>query len=90
MNAKVQSVNRVEDKAIVTFADSQTNEVFVLEADALLLATRTYARIDGHIGVIRQIMVILVSQCTCHGLLHRDSIPVELTSFFKCGVLQSI
>ena len=34
MNAKVQSVNRVEDKAIVTFADSQTNEVFVLEADA--------------------------------------------------------
>ena len=39
MNAKVQSVNRVEDKAIVTFADSQTNEVFVLEADAVLLAT---------------------------------------------------
>ena len=38
MNAKVQSVNRVEDKAIVTFADSQTNEVFVLEADAVLLA----------------------------------------------------
>ena len=39
MNAKGQSVNRVEDKAIVTFADSQTNEVFVLEADAVLLAT---------------------------------------------------
>lgn len=39
MNAKVQSVNRVEDKAIVTFADSQTSEVFVLEADAMLLAT---------------------------------------------------
>ena len=39
MNAKVQSVNRVEDKAIVNFADSQTNEVFVLEADAVLLAT---------------------------------------------------
>lgn len=39
MNAKVQSVNRVEDKAIVTFTDSQTNEVFVLEADAVLLAT---------------------------------------------------
>ena len=39
MNAKVQAVNRVEDKAIVTFADSQTNEVFVLEADAVLLAT---------------------------------------------------
>lgn len=39
MNAKVQSVNRVEDKAIVTFADSQTNEMFVLEADAVLLAT---------------------------------------------------
>ena len=39
MNAKVQSVNRVEVKAIVTFADSQTNEVFVLEADAVLLAT---------------------------------------------------
>lgn len=39
MNAKVQSVNRVEDKAIVTFADSHTSEVFVLEADAVLLAT---------------------------------------------------
>ena len=39
MNAKVQSVNRVEVKAIVTFADSQTSEVFVLEADAVLLAT---------------------------------------------------
>jgi len=39
MNAKVQSVNRVEDKAIVTFADSQTDEVFVIEADAVLLAT---------------------------------------------------
>ena len=39
MNAKVQTVNRVEDKAIVTFADSQTSEVFVLEADAVLLAT---------------------------------------------------
>ena len=39
MTAKVQSVNRVEDKAIVTFADSQTDEVFVLEADAVLLAT---------------------------------------------------
>ena len=39
MNAKVQSVNRVEDKAIVAFADSQTSEVFVLEADAVLLAT---------------------------------------------------
>ena len=39
MNAKVQSVNRVEDNAIVTFADSQTDEVFVLEADAVLLAT---------------------------------------------------
>ena len=39
MNAKVQSVNRVEDKAIVTFADSQTSEVFVLEADAVLLDT---------------------------------------------------
>ena len=39
MNAKVQSVNRVEDKAIVTFADSQTSGVFVLEADAVLLAT---------------------------------------------------
>ena len=39
MNAKVQSVNRVEDKAIVPFADSQSNEVFVLEADAVLLAT---------------------------------------------------
>ena len=39
MNAKVQSVNRVEDKAIVTFAESQTDEVFVLEADAVLLAT---------------------------------------------------
>ena len=39
MNAKVQSVILVEDKAIVTFADSQTSEVFVLEADAVLLAT---------------------------------------------------
>ena len=39
MKAKVQSVNRVEDKAIVTFDDSQTSEVFVLEADAVLLAT---------------------------------------------------
>ena len=40
MNAKVQSVNRVEDKAIVTFADSQTNEVFVLEADAVATGRR--------------------------------------------------
>lgn len=39
MNAKVQSVKHAEDKAIVAFTDSQTNEAFGLEAEAVLLAT---------------------------------------------------
>lgn len=39
MNAKVQSVNHTSEKAIVTFTDSQTDEAFELEADAVLLAT---------------------------------------------------
>lgn len=39
MNAKVQSVKHAEDKAIVVFTDSQTNEAFGLEAEAVLLAT---------------------------------------------------
>ncbi|QIU93076.1 FAD-dependent oxidoreductase [Bacteroides faecium] len=39
MNAKVQSVKHDEDKAIVAFTDSQTNEAFELEAEAVLLAT---------------------------------------------------
>ena len=39
MNAKVQSVKHVENRAVVVFFDSQTGEVFELEADAVLLAT---------------------------------------------------
>lgn len=39
MNAKVQSVKQVTDKAMVVYTDSQTNEVFELSADAVLLAT---------------------------------------------------
>ena len=39
MNAKVQSVKHVENRAVVVFSDSQTDEVFELEADAVLLAT---------------------------------------------------
>lgn len=39
MNAKVQSVKHTEDRAIVAFTDSQTNEAFELEAEAVLLAT---------------------------------------------------
>ena len=39
MNAKVQSVNHTSEKAIVAFTDSQMNEAFELEADAVLLAT---------------------------------------------------
>lgn len=39
MNAKVQSVKHDEGKAVVVYADSQTNEVIELEADAVLLAT---------------------------------------------------
>ena len=39
MNAKVQSVKHVENRAVVVFSDSQTGEVFELEADAVLLAT---------------------------------------------------
>lgn len=39
LNAKVQSVKYVDQKAIITFGDSLTNEVLELEADAVLLAT---------------------------------------------------
>lgn len=39
MNAKVQSVKHDEEKAVVVYADSQTNEAIELEADAVLLAT---------------------------------------------------
>lgn len=39
MNAKVQSVKRVENRAVVAFSNSQTGEVSELEADAVLLAT---------------------------------------------------
>lgn len=39
MNAKVQAVKHDEEKAVVVYADSQTNEVIELEADAVLLAT---------------------------------------------------
>ena len=39
MNAKVQSVKYVENRAVVVFSDSQTGEAFGLEADAVLLAT---------------------------------------------------
>ena len=39
MNAKVQSVKHEEDKAIVAFTDLQTNGVFELDAEAVLLAT---------------------------------------------------
>ena len=39
MNAKVQSVNHTSEKAMVAFTDSQTDEAFELEADAVLLAT---------------------------------------------------
>lgn len=39
MNAKVQSVKYDAGKAVVVYADSQTNEVIELEADAVLLAT---------------------------------------------------
>ena len=39
MNAKVQFVNHTSEKAMVAFTDSQTDEAFELEADAVLLAT---------------------------------------------------
>ena len=40
MNAKVQSVKHEEDKAIVAFTDGlQTDGVFELDAEAVLLAT---------------------------------------------------
>lgn len=39
MNAKVQSVKHVADKATVVYNDSQTNVTIELEADAVLLAT---------------------------------------------------
>ena len=39
MNAKVQSVKHDEGKAVVVYADSQTDKVVELEADAVLLAT---------------------------------------------------
>ena len=39
MNAKVQSVKHDEGKAVVVYADSQTDKVIELEADAVLLAT---------------------------------------------------
>ena len=39
MNAKVQSVKHEEDKAIVAFTDLQTDGVFELDAEAVLLAT---------------------------------------------------
>lgn len=39
MNAKVQSVKHDAGKAVVVYADSQTDKVIELEADAVLLAT---------------------------------------------------
>ena len=39
MNAKVKSVKHDAGKAVVVYADSQTNEVIELDADAVLLAT---------------------------------------------------
>ena len=39
--------------------------------------------------MIRQIMVILASQRTCHRLLHSNSIAIKRTSFFKCGVFHT-
>lgn len=39
MNAKVQSVKHDAGKAVVVYADSQTDKVVELEADAVLLAT---------------------------------------------------
>lgn len=39
MNAKVQAVKHDEEKAVVVYGDSQTDEVIELEADAVLLAT---------------------------------------------------
>lgn len=39
MNAKVQSVKRTTDKALVLYSDSQTGRTFEQEADAVLLAT---------------------------------------------------
>lgn len=47
LNAKVQSVKHTDRKAIVTFGDSQTNEVLELEADAVLLATGRRPNTEG-------------------------------------------
>lgn len=47
LNAKVQSVKYVDQKAIVTFGDSLTNEMFELEADAVLLATGRRPNTEG-------------------------------------------
>ncbi len=47
LNAKVQSVKYVDQKAIVAFEDSLTNEVFELEADAVLLATGRRPNTEG-------------------------------------------
>ena len=47
LNAKVQSVKYVDQKAIVTFGDSLTNEVLELEADAVLLATGRRPNTEG-------------------------------------------
>ncbi|GCB37462.1 FAD-dependent oxidoreductase [Bacteroides faecalis] len=47
LNAKVQSVRYVDQKAIVAFEDSLTNETFELEADAVLLATGRRPNTEG-------------------------------------------
>lgn len=47
LNAKVQSVKYVDQKAIITFGDSLTNEVLELEADAVLLATGRRPNTEG-------------------------------------------
>lgn len=47
LNAKVQSVKYIDQKAIVTFGDSLTNEVLELEADAVLLATGRRPNTEG-------------------------------------------
>lgn len=47
LNAKVQSVKYVDQKAIITFGDSLTNAVFELEADAVLLATGRRPNTEG-------------------------------------------
>ena len=47
LNAKVQSVKYVDQKAIITFGDSLINEVLELEADAVLLATGRRPNTEG-------------------------------------------